>query len=130
MNISNAYIGERYLSLLLFVGKNKKKEFRSLKERVWNRLVSWNNKQLSYARKDVLQSVAQATLIFAISCFKLPVTFLGELNAMMARFWWGSMGEKKKIHWKALRVSKKDGGWVLGIFKLSTWQCLGSSGDV
>lgn len=74
-------------------------------------MVTWNNKLLSQAGKAILlQSIAQAQPIFAMSCFKLPSTFLDELNAMIARFWWGSIGDKKKMHWKswgALCISKK-----------------------
>lgn len=114
LGIVQVFSCEKYLGLPLYVGKEKKKEFRVLKERIRGKLNAWNTKQLSQAGKAVLlQSVAQAAPIFAMSCFKLPSTLLDELNNMMARFWWGNMGQKRKIHWKsweALCISKGDGG--------------------
>ena len=45
--------------------------------------------------------------------FQLPVKLCDELDAMCARFWWGQVGEERKIHWKSwifLTQSKKEGG--------------------
>ena len=36
-----------------------------------------------------------------------------ELDAMCAKFWWGQVGDERKIHWQRwekLTRSKKDGG--------------------
>lgn len=49
--------------------------------------------------------------IYVMSCFKLPKTFLAEINVLMARFWWEDMGTSRKLHWKnweALCVSKRE----------------------
>ena len=45
--------------------------------------------------------------------FQLPVKLCNELNAMCARFWWGQVGNERKIHWKnwdLLSKPKKEGG--------------------
>jgi len=42
----------------------------------------------------------------------LPMRLCDELNSLCARFWWGQIGEERKIHWKswsALTQSKKVG---------------------
>ena len=43
--------------------------------------------------------------------FQLPVKLCDELNSICARFWWGQIGEERKIHWKSwdmLTKSKKE----------------------
>lgn len=44
---------------------------------------------------------------------KLPTKLCNDLDAMMARFWWGSKGERRKILWLSrdkLSEKKSDGG--------------------
>ncbi|XP_075640347.1 uncharacterized protein LOC142612108 [Castanea sativa] len=44
---------------------------------------------------------------------RLPVKLCNDLNAICARFWWGQMGNERKIHWKNWRVlcqPKREGG--------------------
>uniref|UniRef100_A0A803QR81 Reverse transcriptase domain-containing protein n=1 Tax=Cannabis sativa TaxID=3483 RepID=A0A803QR81_CANSA len=50
---------------------------------------------------------------YAMSCFKLPVSFHSKIESMMARFWWGGTESSRKIHWKkwsSLSRSKFHGG--------------------
>ena len=45
--------------------------------------------------------------------FQLPVKLCDELNAMCAKFWWGQVGNERKIHWKNwsfLSREKNEGG--------------------
>ena len=45
--------------------------------------------------------------------FLIPAKLCHELNAMCANFWWGQIGDKRKIHWKnwgALCLPKCEGG--------------------
>ena len=48
---------EKYLGLPTLVGKSRSKEFKCIKDRVWNRLQSWKVKFLSQARKEILLKV-------------------------------------------------------------------------
>ncbi|KAF7127546.1 hypothetical protein RHSIM_Rhsim11G0025200 [Rhododendron simsii] len=44
---------------------------------------------------------------------KMEAKLCNELNAMMTKFWWGSKGQEKKIHWLSwdkLSDKKPDGG--------------------
>jgi hypothetical protein len=42
-----------------------------------------------------------------MSCYKLPDGCCQEIEALLARFWWGSKDEKRKIHWMSWdRLSK------------------------
>ena len=45
--------------------------------------------------------------------FQLLVKLCDELNVMCARFWWGQIGNERRIHWKNWKVltqSKNEGG--------------------
>ncbi|CAL9000357.1 unnamed protein product [Prunus brigantina] len=54
LNVSLVPCHERYLGLPTIVGKDKKKLFRTVKDRVWNKMNGWQGKLLSKAGKEVL----------------------------------------------------------------------------
>lgn len=57
----------------LFMSRNKTKEFKSLKDRINNRLLGWNQSFLSKVGKATLiKFVIQAIPIYAMSTFKVP----------------------------------------------------------
>lgn len=89
-----------YLGMPSHVGRNKSEVFSMLKDRVWAKLNGWSSKLLSKTGKEILiKAVAQAIPTYAMSCFKLPVGLLNDLNQMISHLWWGKTGEKKSIHW-------------------------------
>ena len=69
---------------------------------------------LSRAVKEVLiKAVTQSIPIYAMGVFQLPLKLCDELNALCAKFWWGQVGDERKIHWKSwdsLSQPKNDGG--------------------
>ena len=88
---------------------------------------------LSRARKEILiKAVAQSIHTYTMSVFQLPMKLCDELNGKCARFWWGQVGEERKIHWKRwdkLLISKEGGmGFQdLRVFNLAMW--LNKAGD-
>ena len=57
---------------------------------------------LSKATKEVLiKAIAQAIPTYTMRVFQLPVKLCDELNSLCAKFWWGQVGNDKKIHWKS-----------------------------
>ena len=93
---------EKYLGLLVVVGKNKKASLNYIKERVWAKLQGWKEKLLSQAGREVLlKAVVQAIPTFAMSCFKLLVGLCKEIEMQIRKFWWGEHGGQRKIHWKS-----------------------------
>ena len=57
---------------------------------------------LSRAGKEVLiKAVAQLIPTYTMVVFQLPRKLCDDLNAMCARFWWGQVRSKRKIHWKS-----------------------------
>ncbi|KAF5451880.1 hypothetical protein F2P56_026940 [Juglans regia] len=71
----------RYLDLPTVVGRSKYNTFKSLKERTWIRINSWNTKFVSSAGKEILiKSVLQAIPAYIMSVFKLPGLLLKEME--------------------------------------------------
>lgn len=58
-------------------------------ERVRQRTSNWSAKFLSPAGKEVLlKSVAMAMSVYSMSCFKLPMGVIAEIDSILMRFWW------------------------------------------
>ena len=68
---------EKYLDLLVVVGRNRKSSLNFIKEMVWRKLQEWKEKLLSQAGRDILLiAIVQAIPTFAMGCFKLPLGLL------------------------------------------------------
>jgi hypothetical protein len=69
--------------------------------------------------------VAQAILIYAMSCFDLTKGLCDEISAMIGWYWWSQRDEVNKIHWvswEKITKSKKNGGlgyWDLHVFNIA-----------
>ena len=105
---------ETYLGLPTLIGRAKYQAFSFLKDRVWKKLQEWIGMMLSRAGKEVfIKVVAQSIPTYIMGVFQLPINLCDELNSMGARFWWGQVGNERKIHWGSwdkLIVAKKKGG--------------------
>ena len=90
---------EKYLGLPSFVGRKKKASFNFIKEKVWRKLLGWEEKLLSQARREILiKAIVQAIPTYTISCFKLPIGLSNELESLIRKFWWGQCRDRRKIH--------------------------------
>ena len=93
---------EFYLGLPSLVGRAKKKSFSLIKERIWKKLKGWKESLLSQAGREVLvKAVIQAIPTYTMSCFKLPIGLIKEIETLIRKFWWGYRGDQRKIHWIA-----------------------------
>ena len=105
---------EQYLGLPSLVSKGKKKAFNKIKDQVGKKIARWKGKLLSYAgRETLIKAIAQATLTYSMSCFKLSDSLCKELEAMISRFWWGQKKDERKlpfIAWDKLCRPKADEG--------------------
>lgn len=83
------------------VGGNKRVVFDYIKEKVWNRIQSWNGKTMSRAGNEVLlKSVIQAIPFYVSRIFLLPKTLYYDKERLMNKFWWLSDMEKRNgIRW-------------------------------
>ncbi|XP_062005568.1 uncharacterized protein LOC133722711 [Rosa rugosa] len=113
----------RYLGLPTIWGNSKRKALAYIRERIKQKLEGWKADILSQAGREVLiKSVAMAVPAYPMSVFLLPTSLCKAINSDIANFWWGSIGTKNKVHWKAwdhLCKSKADGG--IGFKELLTF---------
>ncbi|KAL3819736.1 hypothetical protein ACJIZ3_005641 [Penstemon smallii] len=90
---------DKYLGLPMITGKSKKAVFGYIRDRIWERVEGWKEKILSLAGKEILiKAVLQAIPTYVMGCFKLPKTFIHEIESIIANYWWNAK-EKRKIHW-------------------------------
>ena len=105
---------ESYLGLPTLVGWKKYHTFSFLKDRVWKKIQGWRGQTLSRVGKEILiKAVAQSIPTYTMGVFQLPVKLCEELQALCARFWWGQIGNERKIHWlswEKLTRPKSEGG--------------------
>jgi hypothetical protein len=108
--IPNSQRYDTYLGLPTLVGKSRKKEFKSIIDKVWKRLQDWKLKFLSQAGREILLKVViQAIPTYCMSVFMLPKTLCSKINSLMQQFWWGASG----IHWmrwSKMGIPKSKGG--------------------
>ncbi|KAL5800890.1 hypothetical protein ACOSQ3_032522 [Xanthoceras sorbifolium] len=100
LGLVNAQAHDKYLGLPTLVGKNKRKTFSDIKERVWRKIRGWKGNLFSMGGKEVLiKAVAQAIPTFTMSIFQLPSVLCNELCSMIMGFWWGASDGNKKMCW-------------------------------
>ena len=61
----------------------------------------------------MIKAVAQAIPTYSMNCFKLPIGLCNEIGGLIRKFWWGQMGDRRKIHWvrwEELCKPKSEGG--------------------
>jgi hypothetical protein len=78
---------EKYLGLPTLVSRSRSQAFRSIKDKVWNRLHNWKVKFISQAREEILlKDVIQAIPTYIMSIFQLPIGLCKEINGLMLNF--------------------------------------------
>ncbi|KAL0402252.1 UNVERIFIED_CONTAM: putative mitochondrial protein [Sesamum latifolium] len=113
---------DKYLGLPAVGGRSKKEMFDSIRIKVWIRIQGWNSKFLSQTGKEILiKIVIQSIPTYAMSCFKLLLTFVRELESMMTDFWWNNKGNSR-VHWVAWRkLCMRKGSGGLGFRQLAAF---------
>ena len=89
-----------YLGMPSQIGRKNSVVFNFIREKVWQRLQSWNLKFLGRAGKEImLKTVAQAIPNYAMNIYLLLVELYKELEIMMNSFWC-KRNEDRGIHWR------------------------------
>uniref|UniRef100_A0A803QQG6 Reverse transcriptase domain-containing protein n=1 Tax=Cannabis sativa TaxID=3483 RepID=A0A803QQG6_CANSA len=105
---------DKYLGVPQCFSRSKTSSFVFLLQKASSKLSVWNQNLFSRAGKEILlKAVIQAIPSYAMSCFRLPVSLCKHYTKLMSKFWWGSLGQSHKIHWKKwdnLCTSKFYGG--------------------
>lgn len=115
LEVSQGETHGKYLGLPSLVGRNKKTIQGFLKDKILNRVRSWNSKFLSRAGREVLlKNVLQALPCYAMMVFLLPVGLCREIEIALNEYWWtGMIGNGKGMRWRSwngLSVPKCKGG--------------------
>ena len=104
----------KYLGLPEHFGQRKKDIFTSIVDRIRQRSHSWTTRFLSAAGKQVLlKAVLAAMPLYAMSCFKIPLSLCKRIQSILTRFWWDDKPDKRKISWvswEKLTLPKSEGG--------------------
>ncbi|CAI8587914.1 unnamed protein product [Vicia faba] len=106
MGVKTMEAHARYLGLPAMFGRSKKVVFAQVIDKVWKKVKGWKEKVLSREGKKVLiKSVAQEIPTYVMGCFRLPNDCCKEIEALLARFWWGSSKKEKRIDWRLMTGS-------------------------
>lgn len=88
----------RYLSLPVVFGRFKKEVFSLFIDRLWKKMKRWKETFFSRTSNEVLiKEVVQAIPSYIMSYFKLPEGLYKDIETMLAKFWWGSKEDERKI---------------------------------
>jgi hypothetical protein len=80
-------MNDKYLGLLVYMGRSKAQTFAYLKDRIWKKIQGWKIKLLSKAGKEVLiKAVIQSMPTYVMSIFDLTKMLCDVINSMIGRF--------------------------------------------
>ncbi|KAJ4771347.1 RNA-directed DNA polymerase (reverse transcriptase)-related family protein [Rhynchospora pubera] len=117
---------ERYLGIMLDEKGDSKRTAIRLLDKLRAKLSGWKSHMLSHAGRLVLiKSVLMSIPVYAMSFQMLPKGVIQEMNKLLAKFFWGKVGQDRYmsfIAWRKVCQPSERGG--LGIKDL---QCFGES---
>lgn len=80
------------------IGRKRSSVFNDIKQKIYNKVSSWQYKFFSAEGKEVLiKAATQAILAYAMSVFKIRMAIRDNIKRIIVKFWWGSRNEKKNI---------------------------------
>lgn len=100
MRVKTVSHHSKYLGLLVVFGRSKKEIFSMVVEKMRKKIKGWKEKFESRSGKEVLiKVVVQAISNYIMSCYKLLEGVYHEIEALLAKFWWGLKNRDMKIYW-------------------------------
>lgn len=89
-----------YLGIPTVWGRSKKNALAYVKDQMMAKLIEWKQQFLSQAVKETLiKAATQAMPTYPMNVFKLIESLCNDIDAVIARFWWGQGDKERKIHW-------------------------------
>lgn len=113
LNVGEADDTTTYLGLPNIIGRNKGVVLGFLKNKMTNRVHSWDGRLLSRGGRNVLiRNVLQSIPNYAMSVFLLPMGMCQDLEQLMAKFYWKSAKGTgiSWMCWDKMARSKEVGG--------------------
>lgn len=98
--MTEAGVDSTYLGLPSILGRNKSVVFGYIKEKMRQKIQSWEGKYISKAGKELLiKTVAQSLPSYAMNVFLLPVELCKEMEQLLCKYWWKSSSKNNRgIH--------------------------------
>jgi len=88
-----------YFGCPIFYGRKNKSHFESLVKKIIKRLISWQNKLLSFGGRYILIAhVLQTMPNYLLSAMNPPKSVIDQLHKIFARFFWGNATGARKKH--------------------------------
>ncbi|KAF9592580.1 hypothetical protein IFM89_016031 [Coptis chinensis] len=110
---------EKYLGVPIMLSRKKAEDFDYLVDRIHRKVKGWKAKALSQAgRTTLIQAVIQATPLYVMSTYLLPMATCNKMDKACRDFWWNGTEQSKSVHtigWEQICKSKQEGG--LGLRK-------------
>ncbi|KAL8521249.1 hypothetical protein ACS0TY_011693 [Phlomoides rotata] len=98
-----------YLGLLTNIGRSRCAIFRTLVDRVANKVKDWKSNTISQAGKlALIKLVVQSIPTYLMSCFRIPNIVIEQVESTIARFFWGQKEEERRVHWLKWEVLCRD----------------------
>ncbi|CAM8877661.1 unnamed protein product [Rhodiola kirilowii] len=120
LQVNTVQCHTKYLGLPMIFSHRKREVFKAIEERISKRVEDWKSNILSGAGREVLiKAVLQAIPLYAMSCFKIPISVCRRLVSIFLGFWWKPDSQNKGIHWVRADIlfkEKEKGG--LGFRKI------------
>ena len=101
MDVHTEALTEKYLGLPTALGRSSEDQFDHIVTSIRKLVTGWAPKLMNSAAREVLiKSICQAIPTYSMSCFKLPKKTCKKFISVVAQYWWGGDGVKRKMHWK------------------------------
>lgn len=118
-----------YLGLPLLTRRITSVDYEILIEKIRSRMSNWTSRHLSYAgRLQLLKLVIHSITNFRLAAFRLPNSFLEEIERLCAAFLWSGPDlnpKKAKVAWKYVCQPKEEGGLGLkSLMNVNKVSCL------
>ncbi|KAK6804341.1 hypothetical protein RDI58_002125 [Solanum bulbocastanum] len=99
-----------YLGCPVLYGRKINSYFEDLVRKVAQRILSWQNKFLSFGGKYILIShVLQSLPVYLLSAKNPPKKIIEQIHQIFAKFFWGNTG-KHWVAWNDMCYPKTKGG--------------------
>ncbi|XP_042067142.1 uncharacterized protein LOC121810441 [Salvia splendens] len=93
-----------YLGVPIFRGARRADHLLPLRQRLMDKIHSWSHRHLAFGgRLALIKSTLAAIPLHILQVMSPLLGFLDELEQILARYFWGTVGEKRKLHWISWR---------------------------
>ncbi|XP_059306289.1 uncharacterized protein LOC132057691 [Lycium ferocissimum] len=103
-----------YLGCPVFYGRRKSIYYADLVKKVMNRIMSWQNRLLTFGGRYILIAhVLQTMPIYLLSAMNPSKGIINQLHKLFAKFFWNNATGSRNKHWAAwdkLCLPKEEGG--------------------